>query len=89
MLSLIYTSNKNIYAFKGSDFGDEIESDNEGSFLSSAGKQKTKHVAASTEAKENKATHHQLALTKVDVEIQAQPILENQQTSTGDILSTK
>lgn len=36
--------------------------------------------------KESKAQH---AAAKVDAEVQAIPILDNQQTSTGDMLSTK
>jgi hypothetical protein len=31
----------------------------------------------------------QLIMTKIDVDIQAKPDVDDQQTSTGDILSTK
>ncbi|CAF3579709.1 unnamed protein product [Rotaria sp. Silwood1] len=74
---------------QGSDFGDEIESDNEGSFLSSAGKQRAKQLVGSAEAKEVKQTHQQAVVIKVDADIQVQPNVDDQQTSTGDILSTK
>ncbi|CAM4862893.1 unnamed protein product [Rotaria socialis] len=74
---------------QGSDFGDDIESDNEGSFLSSAGKQRNKLAAGSTEAKEAKPAQQQTTVTKVDVDIQARPTVDDQQTSTGDMLSTK
>ncbi len=66
--------------------GDEIGSDNEGSFLSSAGKQRTKRPTGSAEIKDAK---QQMIVTKVDVDVQAKPDLDDQQTSTGDILSTK
>ncbi len=65
--------------------GDEIGSDNEGSFLSSAGRHRTKRIVGSTANKEAK----QIIVTKVDVDIQAKPDVDDQQTSTGDILSIK
>ncbi|CAF4334902.1 unnamed protein product, partial [Rotaria sordida] len=73
----------------GSDFGDEIGSDNEGSFLSSAGKHRAKQLVGSAEFKEVKQTQQQTVVPKVDVDIQVRPNVEDQQTSTGDILSTK
>lgn len=40
--------------------------------------------------KDNKQTQQQqIILTKVDIDIQAKPDVDDQQTSTGDILSTK
>ena len=39
--------------------------------------------------KEIKQVQRQVSMAKVDVDIQAQPDLDDQQTSTGDILSTK
>ncbi|CAF1079468.1 unnamed protein product [Rotaria sordida] len=74
---------------QGSDFGDEIGSDNEGSFLSSAGKHRAKQLVGSAEFKEVKQTQQQTVVPKVDVDIQVRPNVEDQQTSTGDILSTK
>ncbi len=88
MIEIFLLNRKKIGLFQGSDFGDEIGSDDEGSFLSSAGKQKAKRIPESTAKKEVKQTQ-QIIVTKVDMEIQAKPDFDDQQTSTGDILSTK
>lgn len=81
---------------QGSEFGDEIESDNDGSFVSSAGKQKSKRIQELNRHKESKRLSSQLSglrqpvvITKVDVDVQAQPVQDDQQTSTDDVLSTK
>jgi len=85
-----------LFFVQGSEFGDEIESDNDGSFLSSAGKQKPKRIPQPSRRKDSKRGPSQISapappvvITKVDVDIQVQPTQDDQQTSTGDILSTK
>ncbi|CAF3690919.1 unnamed protein product [Adineta steineri] len=70
----------------GSDYGDEIGSDNEGSFLSSAGKQRTKRVG---ESDKKDQVEEQAVMAKIDIEIQATPSVDDQYTSTGDVLSSK
>lgn len=58
--------------------------------MSSAGKQRTKRPTGSTGNKDKKRTpQQQQILTKIDIDIQAKPDVDDQQTSTGDILSTK
>lgn len=74
---------------QASDFGDELESDNEGSFLSSAGRQRTKRQAASGEVKDPATAKQHSAAIKTDAEVQAKPDIDHQHTSTGDVLSTK
>ena len=39
--------------------------------------------------KETKQTQQVIIIPKVDADVQAKPDVDNQQTSTGDILSTK
>ena len=74
---------------KASDFGDELESDNEGSFLSSAGRQRTKHQGESDRPKVAVPSQQVNAIVKIDAEVQVKPGFEDQHTSTGDVLSTK
>ncbi|CAF1243358.1 unnamed protein product [Adineta ricciae] len=69
---------------QGSDLDDDIRSDNEGSFLSSAGKQRKKRTSGSA-----KVEPQEPEMKQIDVEIQATPDFDNQETSTGDVLSTK
>lgn len=66
---------------------DDIRSDNEGSFLSSAGKQRKKRTSGS--AKVEEAEPQEPEMKQIDVEIQATVDFDNQETSTGDVLSTK
>ncbi|CAF0832105.1 unnamed protein product [Didymodactylos carnosus] len=71
----------------GEEFGDDPESEAGGSFLSS-GKQRAR-VHSTVDSTTNRRENAAPIITKAEVEIQVSPEHDDQQTWTGDLLSSK